>query len=270
MLVVLIRLKRFLETMNLGVSIIGGVASVLIAWFAYQIDQTVQARAENETRVNRAVALTQNPTAGGALTSLKFTANQIEEAMQRRLEGVSEEHARLGLSRSGAIKSDVTPADPKAALVEALTAALNDKSELRSDLTILLQHVTQAARCAGFVTYLGLEPGVEDGYEVLCDPKTVLVLWGDDLYSLYMIWRPVLTCDSFFKGEGLDEYHGLVRAHVELAQQGQMQVYRTPEEAVGAGAKDNYIVLSFGPDRYCDQYRQQVRSDLETLPRSRV
>lgn len=262
----LVRVKRFLETMNLGVSIVGGVASVLIAWFAYQIDQTVQARAESETRVNRAVALAGSQRAGEALTSLKFAANQIEEAMQRRLEGVSEEHARLGVSRSAAAEKT----DPKAALVDALTAAVNGQPTLRSDLTTLLQHVTQAARCAGFVTYLGLAPGVEDSYEVLCDPKTMLVLWGEDLYSLYMIWRPVLTCDSFFKGEGLDEYHGLVRAHVEMAMQGQTAVYRTSAEADADGADSNYIILAFGPDHYCDRYQQNVASDLNWLNPSRA
>ncbi len=261
------KLKHFLETMNLGVSIVGGIASALIAWFAYQIDQTVQERALQETRVNRSVALMQSLAADAAITRLKIIGNRIEQQVGRSFE-VSLAGVGKGEDPTSAGKP---PPDFKGMMVEAVVKEVNADAGVRSDLTILLQHVSRAARCADFVDHgRPAENAAVEQRELLCDPNTFLVLSGELLFDLYMVWRPAISCDGFFSGDELDEYYGLVRAHVELAENGAWQVFTTAAEADEAAANGNFIVVAFGPPDHCEHYRELVVDAAAVPPLSRA
>ena len=106
---------------------------------------------------------------------------------------------------------------------------------------------------------------------ILCDPETLQSLSGEYMHELYMIYRPTLTCDTFFEGDkkGLDTLIKLVASYIDF--ESRMRPSTTNRkvfleydvDAISewqaqvrqqGGDEENYMVIGFGPSSLCEVY----------------
>jgi len=168
------------------ISTFGAIASVLIAYFAYNIDIRVQENALKEGRIGRAVAVSQGIMKDPSVFELLLRANEIEVKAQEILN------------------------PPEVGFKQALIRAnrkIDDEAKLRPHLTILVQYMEQLVNC------MGLENGASLTNEELCDKKTVFALAGKALTELYVAFRPALFCDDFFANENHDPLVSFVESY---------------------------------------------------------
>lgn len=243
-------LKRHLEMLNFGVSTIAGIASVLIAFFAYQIDSMVQENSEREARISRSVALSQSIFADEAFKRLLPKANSIELQYNKAYDRAREEAEEAGKEFDG-------PSVLKEAQVSASLDVLKREETFRSDLILLLQHVKRAVKCIQSSSDKGL---VSDNEE-LCDPETFLVLSGDALGDIYFQLRAALACDdSVNSPEQLEDFYDLVEMQSEQEQEMEgedYEIYRTVEEAKGNGSRKQGMVIEFDKS-FCEGYEAEM------------
>jgi len=260
-------LKPHLEVVNLFVSSIAGLASVMIAYFAYQIDNTVQERASKEAQMGRSVALFQSIIEDESIKELFDVGVSVEAAI----------HA--------ATPGQESPDDYKTLEARYLAVRMNDDKELLPSLISLLQHINRAVKCVNIADGENLETSFSEfiksgsrySQEALCDQKTLLSLSGEMFSDLYMYLRPILTCDEFFnRGKELKRYQNLIRYYYKQEDQ-EIHTGNEINSHVGlenSGTKrastrenNNDIVIEFGPKQHCDTY-QDIRKELmASIPR---
>lgn len=228
------------------ISTFGAIASVLIAYFAYNIDIRVQKNALREGRISRAVAISQNIVNDDSVTALLRSANEIEI--------------------NAAERSRNTDVELKEAFIEENREVV-DKYGLRANLTILAQYLDQLVNCMSLLYSDDEKQLGDDGTgEELCDRKTVYVLSGKVLSELYMTFRPALFCDKFFEGEDLAPlvafvYHYYGKYSGEISDDvNSPYIFRNYDakeiskwRAENKDNPDNYWVVEFATEN-CDRY----------------
>lgn len=256
----LLWLKRHLEVIHLGISSIAGVAALFIAFFAYKIDEKVQENAFKEARVSRSVALAQAFLSDAAIKDLAVAAHEIEIKYTMLYEEKNSSARIQSLQEQDQIM--------KLAQVNTIAERVNQTSEIRSRAISLMQHVGQMARCMGYQVQNGetSSPSMMLIDDALCHRDTLMILVGETLHDLYIVWRPLLTCDAFFNKSlrfdnsrvpltfyPLSIYQRILRDYLhDLGIQNVF--YSIGDVPSDVQASGHYRIIEFGPENYCQHY----------------
>lgn len=229
--------ERHLSSMQLLVSTVGGVIGIVIAYFAYQIDVSVQSRAWQEARINRAIALTDILNSDPAIRELALARGNIENAVIKHAAAIQ---AKAGGEQSFAHSM-------KRALVSEL-AAYPDKDKLKGWLYVFIQHVDRGANCTGLIHAANSDGNTDDA---LCDPETYLALNSSFLSDMFFIWRPLFACDDMLAA-GNDHYNFF--SHVQMAEGVPFDHVRRD------GSRDEGMrFVEFGPEELCESYKPEAQ-----------
>jgi len=242
------RFRIWVHTGNHIVGIIGGIASVVIAIYAVLIQQQLStaeqergrrelAISQENTAVNRAIALYENFVSSDAYNKLMDFGLSVEYDMQKQLQG----------------EADLQD------LEEYVAGKVNDREdEFYRLMSILFQKLDTITRCDIEVTET----------TKICDKTTVISLVGSSIVDLFFSLRPALYCDSLFAfaGAGRDDFTSVVGDYLrDVKNKGNndFDVYDSRNEVTAEGKEErDYIVIEYGAKSkdHCYSYTQ-MRDD---------
>lgn len=230
-----------LPVLHMAISIVGGIASLFIAFFAANIDQRVAENAIKQAQTNRSVSLGESILHDGAVIALIRTAVRVERAYDL------------------AVPNDASRDDFARAKIDALVAHMHgDARDYFPGMALLLQHVERAVRC------IGPDPATAgSALPPTCDRKTFMALSGSALADLYFVLRPIYYCDPFFRDdEGVDRYADFVFEYSrnENEQNGDdVKILRDMESAPKDPPEDTSImVIGLSDQQICEYYSNAV------------
>lgn len=233
-----------LPVLHMAISIVGGIASLFIAFFAANIDERVAENAIKQAQTNRSVSLGESILRDQAVVGLIQTAVRVERAYDR------------------AVSNDASREDFARAKIDALVTQMHDETkDYYPGMALLLQHVERAVRC------IGPDPAQErSAFPPTCDRTTFMALSGSALADLYFVLRPIYYCDPFFKNdEDVEKYADFVFDYSigEKRHNGHpIEVFRTPEEAEAAvadgGENTEMMVIGLSDRQICEYYSNAV------------
>lgn len=182
------RFKHYAEELQPTVSVIGGVASVVIAILAYMIDQNMQANARLEARIDRSVAMARSIIDDSEFKTLQRIGHGIEWEAESLGNG-PHNHALIAFVSYQARRS----------------AQLMPEEDHRFRFLVmrLLQDASRAQNCLT----------ASDGGDPLCDGRSLMALAGGPLVEAFFSIRPILFCDESLKHSAGDLVK-LVERHI--------------------------------------------------------
>lgn len=278
-------MNEHLTILNTVVSTIGGIASLFIAFFAYNIDRQIHSNNLEQARTNRSVTLSNSILNDVAIGKLAEEAIRVERQYSFAVQND-------GADEESNTDSDVSRDEFIRAKIDSVVRLLDESElDLYPNLVLLLQHVDRVVRCIG-------DRITEISDEIKCDPQTFLALSGSSLADLYFIMRPIYFCDKLLKNDpAVNQYALFVyeykkqeqerqdreRRTQELSRQQDARqahkseedettapawpIYLSIEQAVRGGHNpddpdDKFIVVEFPHAEFCEYYETKVNSVL--------
>lgn len=242
-------LRSWIDTTNEVVGILGGVASVVIAIVAIVIQQGIhdsderrsqvdRAIAEQRAQVDRAIALFEQFASSEAVNHLTTLSGFVEFEIHKH-------------------EPDPEKTDKNKQLSAQLTALrIREDADFHDRMIQLLQQIGAIARCGDFMA---------DSEDAICDQKTLFALFGESIVDLFFRLRPVMYCDSYFHNFQSDiaSFETIVSTYLEEVKGTKRKIYRTLKEVPRVEREeDNYIVLEFGPQAFCQPFQDQQHVSL--------
>lgn len=168
------RFKRYAEELQPTVSVIGGVASVVIAILAYMIDQNMQENARLEARINRSVAMARSIIDDSEFKTLQRIGHGIEWKAESFGNGPHNHSLIDFVSYQARRSAQLMP---------------EQEHQFRFLVMRLLQDASRAQNCLT----------ASDGDDPLCDGRSLMALAGGPLVEAFFSIRPILFCDASLK-----------------------------------------------------------------------
>jgi hypothetical protein len=217
----LLEVEPVVSVVGAAVSVLGAIASMFIAFFAYQIDLKVQANAAQSAQMDRALILAQGILSDEEFRTLGIAATGVEIEVVGRMPQEAEDPAQVW----------------KLTHAEVLGGHMDD--QFRKHLSTLSRYVTLANNCREWATS---GPG---GSVLLCHAESILALTAESFADLYVQLRPALACDSAYQrlGEKLGE---LIEAYHASQSEGDVASGRVPP-------------LAYDDPVYCETYLAALR-----------
>lgn len=160
------------------VSVVGGVASLAIAYYAYQIDRRVAEISRLESQINRTMAIASGILSDREFNELQKFGYRIEKTAVRAFE-------------------EAQAAEDDRHFKHFLTRAAASQTSRHDRLVHLgysfIQHARRARDCMA-------QTARRDAEEWhLCDEQSLLAFIGEPFYEAFVALRPVLYCDPSLK-----------------------------------------------------------------------
>ena len=212
-------IKRSSTEVQPLVAVLGGIASVLIAFFAYQIDLKVQANALRTAQIDRANAMISGIYNDVSFRQLRTRTNRIEALVSKQTNMIREERAETRAQEIARLRQ--AGWDRKAG--EALVLRLNNEERSRDYINkfhtvsaritgrwldratfdrvyVYIDHVLRAKKCLEPVN-----PGASDvSAHAICDRNTIYSMVGPTFFNAYTFLRPALFCRPEFRPNARD------------------------------------------------------------------
>lgn len=234
-------LKSSLAEIQPLVQVFGGIASVMIAYFAYEIDLKVQNNALRTAQVDRANAMVSGIFNDPNFRQLRTRANKMETRLfsrMRRLEATMKD------------KPDEMGVAIKMALAEINGKWVNDW--MLDRLYLFFEHVNRVDKCIK-----PLNPNAQDvTAHPICDRNTIYLMMGSTFFDLYTVLKPAIYCIDEFNyqaksaAEFLKTYHKAVNGPETMV-----------PDSFFAAPSDN-VCQTFSQHFSLDQLDEVARSNL--------
>jgi hypothetical protein len=244
------RLKRTASEWEPIVAVFGGIASLLIAYFAYQIDQNVVKNAAKEARINRSVALAQGIINDEQLKELSRAAFEIENGLVSTLEELSDD-----------VKDEEITSMLKTFAAKKNGEFSQEGSRFLPNVARFLLHSQVAAQCLGFESWrldddqASNAAGTEDRREPpLCDSETFVGLSGDIMLDYFFQVRPTIYCHSFFNARKEFAEFIIIKT-LKKNKIPYIHEYEDYEKLNKEEKSAIAIVVEYGPSSYCDAFK---------------
>ncbi|MEM7507174.1 MAG: hypothetical protein AAF415_10535 [Pseudomonadota bacterium] len=159
--------------------VFGGIASVMIAYFAYEIDIKVQNNALRMAQVDRSNAMVTGIFNDPNFQRLRTRVSKMESRYSKR---IRKQQALKQQNPDRQVKSS------KMILAEVNGNWVNDLTQ--EHLYLFVEHVNRADRC--------IKPLNPDSDDVtahpICDRNTIYLMMGSTFFDLYAVMKPAIYC----------------------------------------------------------------------------
>lgn len=193
------------------------IAGIVIAIYAYKIQEGLVSQEKERAAISRSIALYRQFSESRSVKHLLNVAHQLQVHL--------------------------SSPDGQGRTMDALVGAYSQdkfdrkKPYMRKWLSDVLQDVTTIYRCGNYEEkFVNSTSAIVQSREALCDRYTISVLFGEKLTEIFYMLRPMLYCDGFMRKTYFDrrptsdigKFESLIMDHLERDVRGsKYEVFRT-------------------------------------------